>query len=474
MNGGQVVSFKDLGRQLTRDEQLARLEAWQPDTKRYEWEDSLEAQRPAGVADNEWNDFTDHAARCYSVDEPLKITHSNGGLQAVGLGIHGEQALQLRKGAGRDAEVWVPQGSAPAANDDDAWLETPAESPFRVIEAAEFAGGEYIEPDWQVHELVPKQGSGLDIGESKTWKSFKVLELATCINRGTPYRGRPVQKGRSVIVVAEGTHGYPLRMQALAKHLGCPLSELPAIIPAAPNLFDPNQIKELIVQLKILGATYVALDTKWRCSLGADENSAKDNAIIFGSIDAIARKVGCFCTAISHVGKDPSKGVRGSSSQFAAVDVEVTHEREGDYGKSTVTKLKDAQDGAVFTVKMLPVELGVSRKTGKPYGSLVVDHVDDAPVAKGAKLPAHGSLLRTALDTVKALIVAEGGPVDLEEARVAIIETKTEPEPGARDRRGSRAGTEIDTLRRQGFIDLVDGKITDTRVVKGAPDGKDF
>jgi hypothetical protein len=294
-------------------------------------------------------------------------------------------------------------------------------SPFRVIEASEFAGGEYIEPDWQVHELVPKQGSGLDIGESTVWKSFKVFDLAAAIHRGVPYHGRPVQRGRAVIVVAEGRHGYPLRMQAYAKHHGVSLSELPAVIPAAPNLFEPRQIEELIKQLKILGATYVALDTKWRCSLGADENSAKDNAIIFGSIERIAREVGCFCTAISHVGKNVALGVRGSSSQFAAVDVEVTHERVGDFGTSTVSKLKEAESGAVLTVKMRSVELGRSRKTGEAFGSLVVEYVDNAQKPKTQAKQPTGKNQKTVLAVLEERC-PNGEKIDIDDLVDAVLE----------------------------------------------------
>jgi hypothetical protein len=319
--------------------------------------------------------------------------------------------------------------AAGVANTD--WSEIPSLSPFRVLEAIEFAGGEHLEPDWQVHELVPKVGSGLDVGESKTWKSFKVLDLAAAIHRGVPYRGRPVQKGRSVIVVAEGAHGYPLRMKAYAEHYGVALSELPAIIPAAPNLFQPKQVTALIAQLKILGATYVAIDTKWRCSLGCNENDAGDNAIVFGSLERIAREVGCFCTAISHVGKDPRLGVRGSSSQIAAVDVEVTHERIGDYGTSTVTKLKESQDGAIFTVKMLPVELGISRKTGLPYGSLVVEHVDDAPPkkVKPRKRPEGDALL--VLQAMEAKFQTEAPTIE-GELFDEVAEQLSAPRPGRR------------------------------------------
>ncbi len=251
---------------------------------------------------------------------------------------------------------------------------------FRVIEAEEFASGTDAEPDWQIRGIIPRHGTGLHPGPSGTLKSFTELDIAAAINRGVPFHGLPVRKGRAVIVVAEGARGYKRRLRAYAKHHSVPLSDLPAIIPAAPNLFEPAQISALIARLDEHGATFVVLDTKWRCSVGADENSASDQAVVLGSMDRIARELGCFCMAVTHTGRDVSKGARGSSAQYAAVDTELTQERNGDYCRLRTSKQKDSESDIVLTFKAVPVDLGFNQH-GEPESSLVLEPVDEATAA---------------------------------------------------------------------------------------------
>ncbi len=248
---------------------------------------------------------------------------------------------------------------------------------FRVIEAAEFANEADSEPVWQVRGLIPRTGIGYRTGPSGTLKSFSELDLSASITRGVSFHGCQVTKGRAVIVCAEGSRGYKKRLRAYARHHGVPLENLPAVIPAAPNLFEPTQITALIARLKLLGATYVSLDSKWRMSSGADENSASDQVVVIGSMDRIARELGCFVMAVAHTGRDVGKGARGSTSQYAAVDVEVTQERAGEYCTLRVSKQKDDEDSAAFTFKAMRVELGFNRH-GEPESSLVLEPVDDA------------------------------------------------------------------------------------------------
>jgi len=218
--------------------------------------------------------------------------------------------------------------------------------------------------------------------------------------------------------------------------------------------------------------TYCAFDTKWRCSVGADDNSARDMAVVFGAMERISKRLGCFVTAISHTGLSDGTRIRGSSSQFAAVDVEILHEREGDIATSTIQKLKDGPDeGRTWSMKTKFVELGISKKTGEPYGSLVLEATNEAPV-KAQKRPKFGSKPYTALIAVEKLILENKGPVGEIDARAAVAATKGEPEPGEKDRRNPRAKEEIDALVRQGFL-FRRGKLlslTDSNVKEGTWD----
>src|SRR5262249_23312035 len=141
------------------------------------------------------------------------------------------------------------------------------------------------------------------------------------------------------------------------------------------NLFERAQISALIARLRPLGATYVVLDTKWRCSVGADENSASDQAVVLGSMDRIARELGCFVMAVTHTGRDVTKGARGSSAQYAAVDVEITQERIGDDCTLKLTKAKDSESDILLTFKPVKVELGFNTH-GEPESSLVLEPVE--------------------------------------------------------------------------------------------------
>lgn len=314
-----------------------------------------------------------------------------------------------------------------AVNDDASWLDTPAtpaaKSPFRVIPAAEFAGGDSTEPEWQIEELVPKVGVGISYGQSRAFKSFAILDKAACIHRGTPWHKRPVRKGRAVLIVAEGAFGFKNRMRAYAKYHGVSLDELPAVIPAAPQLFlaDQNKLKPLIDELKAYGATYVAIDNQTQCMPGGDESSTKDMILVQRSYATISERVGCFVDAISHTGHGDQSHARGSSTQRPAVDVEVFHERDGNEMTATleVRKLKEGVDGAVFTIKMQLVPLGIYAKSRKPYGSLALEHVETerervrlTKIQKQAKavlvkLSPNGQ--RVATDDVEARIIEVKG-----------------------------------------------------------------
>jgi hypothetical protein len=351
----------------------------------------------------------------------------------------------------RAEEEFEDLGPLPEAPANNNWLEI-GERPFRVLEAKEFAGGDSTEPEWQIEEFVPKVGVGISYGQSRAFKSFAILDQAAGIHRGVPWQDRPVRKGRAVIIVAEGAYGFKNRMRAYAKHHELSLDELPAVIPAAPQLFleDQRKLKPLIDELIQYGATYVAIDNQAQCMPGGDESSTKDMMIMQRSYATIAEQVRCFVDAISHTGHGDQSHARGSSVQRPAVDVEVFHERDGQELTATMTvrKLKEGQDGAVFTIKMHQVHLGVYEKSRKPYGSLALEHVDNAPVTVKHKPGKHDQTVLQALDAFKV------SPVVCK----ALYEAAAKRIPqgvGQRDRRTTTAREAVASLVARGVLELV-------------------
>lgn len=344
---------------------------------------------------------------------------------------------------------------------------------LRVIEAAEFLTGELVEPEWQIEELVPLNGVGLTYGASKAFKSFCVIDKAVCIHLGRQWRDRTTRKGRAVILVAEGTFGFRYRLQAYAKFHKIPLEDMPAVITYAPNLWrSEEELTALIASLKIRGVTYLAIDTQSQIMTGGDESSGKDMGIVFAAYGRLSRELSCFVDAISHTGHNDQSHARGSSIQRPACDVEIYHERVPDEMTATMTvrKLKDADDtNAVFAIKMHRVELGRYKKSGKPYGSLALEHVKDAPRKRTVKAGRHDKLV---LEVFTSFHTQEVALLDLYEA----LATKLPRGGGERDRRRSKtAPAAVTSLIEGGTFDLVrDGEAVRRRILQGTdlPDAK--
>jgi hypothetical protein len=279
--------------------------------------------------------------------------------------------------------------------DSSDWLAVP--SRFRIIEAADFASDDHIEPDWVVDELIPARGIGMGWGASGSYKTTGLYDVMTAVHRGTPWRDKVVKRGRCVLVVAEGEHAFPLRMKAQATHLGIPVADLPAVVPSAINLMDGKQVAEFVVELKKRGVAFVLFDTLQQCSVGADENAVKDQSQIVANLKFISRECQCFAAAIHHAGKNEERGARGSSVWRPAVDVELHYEFDGTRGTVTVEKLKDGPRGAVYPFESKVIELGISRRTGKPFGSVVAIQIDSngttAPTRATRKRPNKGNTL---------------------------------------------------------------------------------
>ena len=110
---------------------------------------------------------------------------------------------------------------------------------------------------------------------------------------------------------------------------------------------------------------------------------------------------------IHHTGKDATKGLRGHSSLFAALDAAVEVSRDGERREWKVAKSKDGQDGDEHPFRLEVVELGEDGD-GEPVTSCVIAP-EEAPAGgkRGCKL---SPAAKVALDALKLAQEQHGTP----------------------------------------------------------------
>lgn len=352
----------------------------------------------------------------------------------------------------RASAEFVDLGPVPAA--DDSWLDAPApqRKRFQKWGAAEFMRQPPME--WIIPGILPRAELVFVLGKPGAGKTFFSLDMACAITRGVDWCGRGVRKGRAVYVVLEGATGFAGRLRAYSNAHDVDPGELPEIISDAPNLLESGDVKALAEQIS--AADVILIDTL-ACAHGGDENSGPDMGRVVRAAKHLHKVTGAVVVFLHH---PPHEGdrIRGHSSMTGAADAILTITKQGDGAaairSAATSKLKDGIEGPLFNFKIT--------------GEGLFEHVGGVVAARAAKLPKPGTKIRASLDAIKAEIVKQGGaPIHLQDARAAIVATKSEPEPGKVDRRGSRAGDDIDALVNQGLLFRVDGKLSDTQLVKG-------
>lgn len=274
--------------------------------------------------------------------------------------------------------------------------------PSDLIDADTFADEPDETPNDQIPGVIPTTGTGQIFGPSGSFKSFMALKVSTAIVFGDAFHTKRVaRQGGIVYVVGEGVRGMKRRLRAIRKHRGVEgFAERFKVLRVPVNLFKPSEAKELVAKIRecMPDVTLCVFDTKWRCSLGAREDSADDNQIIFGNADYIARELNAFCLLVSHTGLDETRA-RGSTSQKAACDVELQMLRKGDNVALRVVKAKDGESGIELMFKSKVIDLG-RNEFEEPESSLVLEPIEAAEAA--VMFQPNGKIEKAVFDYVRA------------------------------------------------------------------------
>lgn len=212
-------------------------------------------------------------------------------------------------------------------------------------------------PEPLIEGVFNRGTTALLYGRWGTSKSFIALDWACSLATGRDWQGRKTEKAKVLYVVAEGVAGFSERTKAWETAWQYKLDDDSiTFLPVPVNLMSQD-VGALVEDIKDYGFEFIVLDTIARCTVGAEENSARDVGIVIDSMarlmDATPDHRGCVL-GVHHTGKD-AQTLRGSSAYEGGVDT-VYFVEKGNGITLTNKKQKDAQDGDRHTLRLLPID----------------------------------------------------------------------------------------------------------------------
>jgi hypothetical protein len=307
-----------------------------------------------------------HAAVARETYRTMKVNRAGGATRATLFALAAETA--------RNADGFEDVEEPPEADaKDDA-----KPSRYRLSSVSELRNAPPLR--WLIKSVLPAQGVAAIYGPSASGKSFLALDAAVAIASGEAWFDcRVVDQTPVVYLGLEGEAGIAQRVAALDEYrLGLLPDGLQFILRQSFALTDPKDVADLAQVLPKLSVLFV--DTLNQAAPGADENSSQDMSQILAGAKALQRATGGLVVLVHHTGKDASRGLRGHSSLFAALDAAIEVEREGDVRRWRIAKAKDSTDDSVHSFRLVRVDLGTDAD-GDPLSSCIVESGALIPMA---------------------------------------------------------------------------------------------
>ena len=252
---------------------------------------------------------------------------------------------------------------------------------------------------WRVRGVLPAVGLAGLYGPSASGKSFLALDMAAAIAEGRRWFDCRVDAAPVVYAALEGEGGFKLRVAAWEAHTGRALPDGLHMVLQPFKLTAPQDVADLAAVVP--AGAVVFLDTLNRAAPTADENSSKDMGEILSAAKHLQSLINGLVVLVHHTGKDATKGLRGHSSLFAALDAAVEVSRDGDRREWKVAKSKDGQDGDTHLFKLEIETLGTDDH-GDAVTSCVVVRDHAAQDVRAVKLPQGGNQ-RLVLDALRPM-----------------------------------------------------------------------
>ena len=213
---------------------------------------------------------------------------------------------------------------------------------------------------WMVRGVLPAEGLAALYGASGSGKSFLALDMGCAIASGAEWFNRRVSQAPVTYVCLEGEAGLGKRVKAWSLHYE---KTVPIQLEFITQPFDllSTDVAELAKAVIAGGGAngLVMLDTLNRASEGADENSSVDMGRLIAAAKRLQSLTGGLVLLVHHTGKDTSKGLRGHSSLYAALDGAIEVIKTDSRREWNVAKSKDDETGEAHQFNLEVVNIGL-------------------------------------------------------------------------------------------------------------------
>lgn len=209
-----------------------------------------------------------------------------------------------------------------------------------------------------VDELLFRNTLAQLAGPPGSYKSFIAVGIACALSSGQKnWAGHRIRKREKVVyVAAEGASGLRARILAWCEREKVDPGELEGwlfILPLPLQLGSVIHVDQAVEMVKDVGAGLLILDTRARCTLGLEENSATEQGRAVESAERIRAAADCTVWGIHHSGRNGS-APRGSTAWDGAVWSDLRLTSEDGTAAITVEKHKDAPSNRTFDYRLVP------------------------------------------------------------------------------------------------------------------------
>jgi hypothetical protein len=218
----------------------------------------------------------------------------------------------------------------PTSNGHDRDGDEPGLSPLERIRSSVITTDQLkalAPPAWLIDGILQADSLAEIYGKPGAYKSFLVADWALSIAHGLGWQGRSVTASPVLYVIAEGAAGMGARIAAWETHNRGRLVDVAAQpvwwLPLAVRLGSPEWGHAIGSFAAELGARLVIFDTRARCTVGLEENAAKDMGLVVANLDTARQACGA-CMLLVHHAAALNDRSRGSTVIEGAVDTEIS------------------------------------------------------------------------------------------------------------------------------------------------------